>query len=43
MEEVKQALETLGKGSPWDINTKVSDDFLKPLFEKYFKKLGLLT
>ncbi len=39
--EVTQALETLGKGSPWDPNTKVSDDFLTPLFDKYFKKLGL--
>ena len=39
--EVSKALETLGKGSPWDINTKVSDDFLAPLFETYFKKLGL--
>jgi predicted ATPase len=39
--EVEQALETLGKGSPWDANTKVSDDFLTPLFEKYFKKLRL--
>lgn len=41
VEEVEQALETLGKGSPWDASTKVSDDFLSPLFEKYFKKLGL--
>jgi hypothetical protein len=39
--EVVQALETLGKGSPWDANTKVSDDFFTPLFEKYFKKLSL--
>lgn len=39
--EVQQALETLGKGSPWDPNTKVSDDFLTPLFEKYFKKMEL--
>lgn len=39
--EVAQALETLGKGSPWDNNTKVSDDFLVPLFEKYFRKLSL--
>ena len=39
--EVSKALETLGKDSPWDINTKVSDDFLAPLFESYFKKLGL--
>jgi predicted ATPase len=41
IKEVVQALETLGKGSPWDANTKVSDDFFTPLFEKYFKKLGL--
>ena len=39
--EVEQAMETLGKGSPWDPTTKVSDDFLTPLFEKYFKKLAL--
>ncbi len=39
--EVEGALLTLGKGSPWDSNTKVSDDFLSPVFEKYFKKLGL--
>lgn len=39
--EVTSALATLGKGSPWDPDIKVSDDFLKPLFEAYFKKLGL--
>ena len=39
--EVEAALATLGKGSPWDANTKVSDDFLDPLFRKYFRKLGL--
>lgn len=39
--ELESALRTLGKGSPWDPNTKVSDDFLAPLFENYFKKLGL--
>ena len=41
IEELGNALKTLGKGSPWDDNTKVSDDFLTPLFENYFKKLGL--
>ena len=41
--EVKQALQVLAKGSPWDVNTKVSDDFLVPLFETYFKKLKLLN
>lgn len=41
IEEVSRAMETLGKGSPWDFNTKVSDDFLDPLFRAYFKRLGL--
>lgn len=41
VKEVVEALETLGKGSPWEANTKVSDEFFMPLFEKYFKKLGL--
>ena len=39
--EIEEALETLQKGSPWDPNTKVSDEFLDPLFEAYFKKLNL--
>jgi hypothetical protein len=39
--EVEKSMETLDKGSPWDINTKVSDDFLTPLFKLYFKKIGL--
>jgi len=39
--ELEAALKTLGKGSPWDADTKVSDDFLAPLFENYFKKLGI--
>jgi hypothetical protein len=40
-DEVEQALRTLGRGSPWSPDTKVSDDFLAPLFEKYFAKLRL--
>ena len=39
--EIQNALETLGKGSPWSPDTKVSDDFLDPLFESFFKKLQL--
>lgn len=39
--EVESALKTLSKGSPWDDDTKVSDDFLKPLFENYFAELGI--
>lgn len=41
IEEVTKALEVLGKGSPWDGNMKVSDEFLGPVFEKYFAKLQL--
>jgi AAA domain, putative AbiEii toxin, Type IV TA system/AAA ATPase domain len=39
--DLEAALMTLGKGSPWDPNTKVSDDFLAPLFQNYFKRLGI--
>jgi len=39
--EIEQALQTLGKSAPWDPNCKVNDDFLAPLFDKYFKKLKL--
>ena len=39
--EIGQALKTLGKGSPWDPNTKVSDEFLDPLFDSFFKTLGM--
>lgn len=41
IEEVRGAMEVLGKGSPWNDDAKVSDDFLTPLFQKYFEKLGL--
>ncbi len=41
IKELETALRTLGKGSPWDANTKASDDFLAPLFQNYFKKLGI--
>ena len=40
IEEIELALQTLDKGSPWSADTKVSDDFLDPLFRAYFKKLG---
>ena len=39
--EIEQAMGTLGRGSPWDSDTKVSDDFLTPLFRAYFLKLDL--
>jgi hypothetical protein len=39
--ELETALKTLGKGSPWHADTKVSDDFLVPLFQNYFKRLQI--
>ena len=39
--EIENAMQTLNKGTPWSPDTKVTDDFLDPLFSKFFKKLGL--
>ena len=39
--EVESALATLGKGSPWDSDSKASDDFPTPLFKSFFAKLRL--
>ncbi len=39
--EIEDALRTLGKGSPWSPDTKVSTDFLEPLFTSFFNKLEL--
>ena len=39
--EIEGAMFTLGQGSPWDAEVKVSDIFLTPLFRNYFKKLDL--
>lgn len=41
IDEVSQALETLGRPGPWSPTIKASDDFLDPVFERYFRKLGL--
>ena len=41
IDEIASALERLGRGAPWDPDTKVSDDFLPPVFRAYSKKLGL--
>jgi hypothetical protein len=41
VKQMEHALATLGRGSPWDGSMKVSDEFLTPLFKKYFEKLGL--
>lgn len=39
--EIEKALTTLGKGLPWSSDTKVTDDFLDPLFTAFFRKLEL--
>jgi hypothetical protein len=39
--EVASALATLRKPGPCSPDIKASDEFLDPLFEKYFEKLGL--
>jgi hypothetical protein len=39
--EVTEALRTLGRPGPWSAEIKATDDFLDPLFKKYFEKLGL--
>ena len=39
--EIEKARETLGQESPWSADTKVSTEFLDPLFDLFFKKLDL--
>lgn len=41
IDDISAAMEKLEKGSPWDPDTKVSDDFLVLVFKAYFKKLNL--
>jgi len=39
--EVSDAMQTLNRGSPWDADAKVGDEFLTPLFQAYHNRLGL--
>jgi hypothetical protein len=39
--EVTQALKTLNKPDPWSPDVKATDEFLDPLFRKFFEKLDL--
>ena len=41
IEEITNALRSLGKGSPWDAKTKASDDVLVPIFKAYSHRLGI--
>jgi len=38
--EVERALAVLGR-DPWSPDTKVSDDFLPPLFDNFYRRLGV--
>jgi len=40
IDELEQALRVTGE-EPWSNDIKASDQFLKPLFENFFKKLEL--
>ncbi len=39
--EVSEALQTLDRGDPYSSDIKASDDFLDPVFKKFYKKLDL--
>ncbi|MGY6217582.1 ATP-dependent nuclease [Methylolobus aquaticus] len=39
--EIEVALSALDKPSPWGPDIKASDDFLDPLFKRFFEKLSL--
>lgn len=41
VDELSKALKTARKPDPWSADIKATDDFLDPLFENYFEKLGL--
>ncbi len=41
IDELEHALETLGRSSPWSADLKVTEDFLDPLFARFFEKIKL--
>lgn len=41
IEEVTRALATLSKPDPFGPDAKVSDEFLDPVFRKFFEEMGL--
>ncbi|MGA9408133.1 MAG: AAA family ATPase [Bacteroidota bacterium] len=43
IDEISSALRTLKKTNPWSSDIKATDDFLDPLFEKYFEKIGVIN
>lgn len=41
IEEVEQAIDTIGRPSPWGADIKSSNEFLEPLFNNFYNKLNL--
>ncbi len=41
IDEIAAALAALGKPDPWSPDLKASDEFLAPLFQKFYGKLGV--
>jgi hypothetical protein len=41
IDEMSAALQTLGKPDPWSPDLKVSEEFLDPLFKRFYEKLKL--
>lgn len=39
--EIESALAALGKPSPWSADIKATDDFLDPVFKRFYERLGL--
>jgi ABC-type multidrug transport system ATPase subunit len=39
--EIEQAFSSLGRPSPWSAETKASTEFLEPLFQNFYRRLGL--
>ncbi|MBM2812828.1 MAG: family ATPase [Chloroflexi bacterium] len=39
--EIESALSALGKPSPWGPDLKASDEFLDPVFRRFYERLGL--
>ena len=39
--EISNALKTLREESPWEGELKVSDKFFNPVFESYYRKIGM--
>jgi len=40
IKELTVSMDDFAKGGPWDEDTKVSDDFLTPVFRKFYKLRG---